>query len=372
MTQSKRIPTDYTGVFFREVKRLGGNGTERMYYVTIKENGKKIECKVGRQYRDAITPAKANLFRSEILSGKRPIPQEKRRQDAARPSITRLWEVYKDTLTNKHTLASDTTNYGHLDQFHGKVPEEIETLEIDRFQKKMEKAGYSGQTIHHVVGLLRRIIRFGAKKNLCDLPGRLVFNMPVLDNEKTENLTEEQLQRLLRALATDRDQMLANMMRLALATGMRRGALFGLKWTDIDHARGFILLRGENAKSGKTEIIPMNDAARAIIESHHRIDGSEYLFPGAHGGKRTDAKHFLARIRQTAGLPDDFRPLHGLRHVYASRLASSGVVDMYTLQRLLTHSSPQMTQRYSHLADEALMRAASVANGLFTDFGDSP
>ena len=41
----------------------------------------------------------------------------------------------------------------------------------------------------------------------------------------------------------------------------------------------------------------------------------------------------------------------GLRHVYASMLASSGQVDMYTLQKLLTHKSPAMTQRYAHLRD---------------------
>jgi site-specific recombinase XerD len=59
-----------------------------------------------------------------------------------------------------------------------------------------------------------------------------------------------------------------------------------------------------------------------------------------------------------------FRPLHGLRHVYASMLASSGKVDMYTLQKLLTHKSPQMTQRYAHLRDEALRRAADLAGEL--------
>jgi len=41
-------------------------------------------------------------------------------------------------------------------------------------------------------------------------------------------------------------------------------------------------------------------------------------------------------------------------------LASSGKVDMYTLQKLLTHKSPQRTQRYAHLHDDALKKAANV------------
>lgn len=47
--------------------------------------------------------------------------------------------------------------------------------------------------------------------------------------------------------------------------------------------------------------------------------------------------------------------------VYASMLASSGQVDMYALQKLLTHKSPVMTQRYAHLRDETLRKASNLA-----------
>ena len=45
-------------------------------------------------------------------------------------------------------------------------------------------------------------------------------------------------------------------------------------------------------------------------------------------------------------------------------LASSGSVDLYTLQKLLTHKSPQMTQRYAHLRDAALQKASGLAGDL--------
>ena len=66
------------------------------------------------------------------------------------------------------------------------------------------------------------------------------------------------------------------------------------------------------------------------------------------------------------GIPKDFKALHGLRHVYASMLASSGKVD-YTLQKLLTHKSPQMTQRYAHLRDEALRSASDLAGEIISE-----
>jgi len=50
-------------------------------------------------------------------------------------------------------------------------------------------------------------------------------------------------------------------------------------------------------------------------------------------------------------------------------LASSGQVDMYTLQKLLTHKSPLMTQRYAHLRDEALKKAASLAGKIVEKAG---
>ena len=72
-------------------------------------------------------------------------------------------------------------------------------------------------------------------------------------------------------------------------------------------------------------------------------------------------------IKRKAGLPDDFRPLHGLRHAFASGLASSGQVDLYTLQKLLTHKPPEMTQRYAHLRNETLKKALNLAGQIVAD-----
>ena len=116
-------------------------------------------------------------------------------------------------------------------------------------------------------------------------------------------------------------------------------------------------------KNGRTCHIPLTASVREILLQIPR-GASPYVFAGRCGGRRYDFRRAAQRVRDRAGLPGDFRPVHGLRHSYASFLASSGKVDLYTLQKLLTHSSPQMTQRYAHLADEALARAASVAEGM--------
>jgi len=121
--------------------------------------------------------------------------------------------------------------------------------------------------------------------------------------------------------------------------------------------RGFIAIK--NPKGGVSQKIPLNEQARAVLENHPRTAANVFVRPD--GEPFTDIRRRVNPIKEAAGIPADFRALHGLRHTYASMLASSGKVDLYTLQRLLTHKSPVMTQRYAHLRDETLKKASELA-----------
>jgi integrase len=365
---AKRIKTDYPGIFYRETKRIGGKGKEKVYYIVFKKDGKVIEEKVGRHYIDNMTPAKAAGIRAERIEGKRKSRKEIRAEKEAKRlaeknkwTIDKLWTEYKANKPNLKGLATDQSRYEIYIQQNlgGKEPKQLVPLDIDRLRIKLQKKKAPG-TVKNVLELLRRITNFGVKKHLCD---GLSFKieMPEVDNLKTEDLNESQLKKLLEAIDADHDIQAANFMLMALYTGMRRGELFNLKWDDIDFERGFIHILDPKGKVDQK--IPLNDAARHVLESHERTK-SPYVFPGRGGKKRVDIKKPVNRIKKAAGLPKAFRPLHGLRHVYASMLASSGEVDMYTLQKLLTHKSPQMTMRYAHLRDDALKKAADVAGNL--------
>ncbi len=141
--------------------------------------------------------------------------------------------------------------------------------------------------------------------------------------------------------------------------------MFKLTWEDIDFQRNFIRLR--EPKGGDDQTIPMNEFAKQPLLNRPRFKDSPYVFPGRQGKELTDINHALADIKSAAGLPKEFRALHGLGHVFASLLASSGQVDLYTLQKLLTHKSPIMTQRYAHLRDETLKRASALAGNLVNE-----
>lgn len=71
--------------------------------------------------------------------------------------------------------------------------------------------------MRHALGLIRRIIGYGVKLGLCGMPVSLVFEMPRVDNRKTENMTAEQLAAYLKALDEEADQDAAALLSLALA-----------------------------------------------------------------------------------------------------------------------------------------------------------
>mgnify|MGYP003590195245 CR=1 FL=1 len=363
----ERHKTQYPGVFYRLVERVGGKGFEKIYYAVWKEKGIVREAKIGSEYRDAMTPARASKIRGDFIEGERLTPVEKRAQADANMDVAGLWEAYSKTMTKKRSRQSASVDFGRMPpEIANKKPFELTTQMVAKWDQQMQEAGLAAQTRRLSLDLLGRLIKWGVKNGHCEPAVKLTITLPKLDNKKTEVLSDEQMSSLMKALDADHDQISANAVRVAALTGIRRSALLSLEWRDIDFQNGFVVLRGEAAKSGKTERIPMSSSVQAIFEelrdSPIRPDGP-LIWPTRGGTKRSGLpRDFVRRIRERADLPENFRFLHGLRHNFASRLASSGKVDLYTLQHLLTHESPEMTQRYAHLMDEAMRRAAGVVD----------
>lgn len=368
MAITKRIKTDYPGVFYIDGISPATGKPEKIFYIRYRRAGKLIEEKAGRQFIDDMTPARASRLRAERIEGKSLSRREKREARKAeekalanRWTFDRLWEEYKLHRPGLRGRVADQNRYlNHLKPtFGNKEPQELAPLDVDRLRLKLLKTRKPA-TVKNILELLRRLVNFGAKKRLCPTLS-FIIEMPRVNSLKTEDLTTDQLADLLKALEEEPNLQAANLMKMALFTGMRRGELFRLQWQDVDFDRGFIHIR--EPKGGQDQKIPLNSAARELLLGHLHT-GSPYVFPGRGGNQRTDITKQANRIKKAAGLPKDFRALHGLRHVYASMLASSGQVDLYTLQKLLTHKSPVMTMRYAHLQDEALRRASEVAGDL--------
>lgn len=360
---SRRVKTNYPGVYFIEGIK------ENIFYISYYKNGKRIEEKAGRQKTDAMTAARANQIRAQRSTGKQKSNKERRQaiEDAkkakdSRWTIKKLWDAYSEGRAKGKSLGTDKSRYEKYlkARFGNQEPKDIVSLDVNRLRIKLLKEK-SEQTVLHILNLLTWVVNYGVKNGLC--PG-LSFHIkkPTARNLVTEDLTPTQIKDLLTAIDADTHPQAGPMMKLALFSGMRRGEMFKLKWKHVDFERGFINIK--DPKGGQDQTIPLNDSARELLENHPRTQ-SPFVFPGLGGRQRVNIGQAVNEIKKNAGLPAKFRPLHGLRHVFASTLASSGQVDMYVLQKLLTHKGPAMTQRYAHLRDETLKTASQIAGDIF-------
>jgi integrase len=359
----------------------------------------------GRQrFEKAVIPgvrmsaAKADQLRQDRARGLS-IPNRERRavQKAEKEAVDsrwdfcRLFDAYLEAKGEYPRRVTDDGNFrAHLVAVVGKkTPGEITSFDIDRIKRDMKKprrvlipsrkpggkvrevlkGNCQPGTIAAALGFLVRLASFGVKRNLCE-GIKFRVEIPKVGTVKTEQMTDGQMTAYLKAAASCENRVIGAVLTFELLTGMRFGEVRKLSWDDVDLQRNVVHLR--DPKGGEDQFLPLNPVATDLLNQLPRDPGSPFVFQG---GKRKNKKTGLIeagpigsstaarygrKFAKAAGLPADFRPNHGLRHSYASALASSGEVDMYVLQKLLTHKSPQMTQRYAHLRDETLRRGADV------------
>jgi integrase len=374
-----------------------GKEQEKIYYVVYRDpKGDQHREKVGRQFRDRMTPAKAAGIREARIKGdelpnkeRREVKKAEKKAADARWDFSRLFEAYTTARGDYPRKVTDAGNYRvHLAPVVAKkTPAEITGFDVDRIKRDMKKPRQvtlpsrkpggkdrvvtKGEckpgTIAAALGFLVRLSSFAVKRNLTE-GIKFAVELPRDGSARIESMTPKQMTAYLAAAAACENKVIGAALRFELLTGVRLGEARDLIWDDLDFQRGTIHLR--EPKGGKDQFIPMTQAAADLLNELDRDPENLFVFQGVKDkkGKRKRSGRFgvstAARrgreFADAAGLPRSFRANHGLRHSYASALASSGEVDLYTLQKLMTHKSPTMTQRYAHLRDETLRRGADV------------
>ena len=172
----------------------------------------------------------------------------------------------------------------------------------------------------------------------------------------TRFLSAEEIGRLHRTLDRLVDerssrQQQADIIRLLLLTGCRKGEILKLKWSEVDGD----VLRLADTKTGPRTVW-LSRASSAIVLRQPRA-GSAYVFPSPANPARarSDTPRLWDRARKEAGI-EDVR-MHDLRHTVASQAVARGVA-LSTVARMLGHSDPKMTLRYAHVSDRDVEAAA--------------
>ena len=170
----------------------------------------------------------------------------------------------------------------------------------------------------------------------------------------TRFLSREEIARLHRVLdrqtrKSSRQQ--ADVIRLLLLTGCRKGEILRLRWSAVQDD---ILVLADSKTGPRT--VPLNTQARRILERQPR-GASSFVFPSPRDLARPRGPNLPLwyPVRREAGI-EDVR-LHDLRHTHASHAIMNGV-PVPVVSRLLGHSNVSMTLRYAHLGDRDVEAAA--------------
>jgi len=388
-------PTWITDAEVRNLKLyVGTSGIKAWYFYYRDKDGKKASKKLGSC--DSLTVAQARDMARDV--GGRIIRGENVKKEKPIPKITYgefLQKFYEPWVVTQRKRGLDTMKAikAAFGFFMKKPLEDLSSLEIEQWRTKRTNEGRKAATINRQLAALQASINWGVKHDIIkENPLTRLERLREHDSDtKIRYLTDEERARLMNTLdareteiragrkrhnewALERgyEQMpelngeyadyLKPMVLLSLYTGIRRGNLFSLLWSDVDFNSSTITLRAAVSKSNKAQDLPINSVAVKVLSAWRsqskNIADNALIFPSPRGGDKFDnCKKAWAALLNDAQI-ENFR-WHDMRHDYASQLVMRGV-DLNTVRELMGHASLTMTLRYAHLAPKSKLRASEI------------
>lgn len=328
------------------------NGNYYIYY--RKEDGKKtrVSCRTTKK-KEAIRFL--SNFQNEL----------KNRKPSNTITLGELYKRYLMAIDTSHSIGS----YRHskmclknLIEFVGEDVniDEITKEQVEKFIFSIYKRAKHSASLHlrHLKAVFNKAIDWGylGKNPFKGIKLRIPTNNPIF-------ITKEELQLIVEK---ESNPILKQIYLFAFYTGMRRGEIVNLEWSDIDMDNKLIKVRNKNGfttKSKKERIIPIGEIICGILckLKQDRNDKQDYVFAkDNHKFNPTYVCRAFKKCIRLAKLNDDIH-FHTLRHSFASYLASKGV-SLYIIQQLLGHSNFSTTQKYSHLKNDDLVKAINLFN----------
>lgn len=318
----------------------------------------------------------ADRREAEALLSKWRLEAHNSRHWQAEPSRTfdELMLAYLETVSSRKRRGDrDITSLKRLTPFFtGRELGGLKPSDVRAYIDERRGDGVEPGTINREVGLLSSAINYARREWDWNIPNPAQGRRLREPEGRLRWLTRAEADALVRAaVAEPQAPHLADFLRLALHTGMRRSELLGLEWRRIDLQAGLIYLEADHTKAGRRRYIPINSVARQAIIGRKRFQvqhcpESLWVFSDRDGRPILSVKRSFATACRKAGI-EDFR-IHDLRHTCAAWLVSAGV-PLTAVRDLLGHSTIRMTERYAHLAPENVRAAVALLEATASRFG---
>lgn len=247
----------------------------------------------------------------------------------------------------------------HLRPKWGKVPiNQIKPQAIALWLAELRDSGLAPATVEKIRVTFHRSFELAAK---WQIPGAetnpvKAVARPKFNNKKERYLSAEEVVRLVAACEKSVNPQLKPIVQLSLLCGFRKRELLDARWDNVDLNRKSWHI--PDSKTGKARYVPLSQAAIDVIEKLPRWEGCPWLLPNPGTLKPfVSIKRAWMTAREEAGLPD--LRIHDLRHSAASFMINAGT-DLYAVGKVLGHADYQSTMRYSHLANDTLMKAVEA------------
>jgi integrase len=284
-----------------------------------------------------------------------------KREAAANPGSWTLKKAYDTTLEmrwrdTKNEVKAARNARDAVSFFGGdRTLDSIQVGDIDEFVKHLRKKGNSSGTINRKLASLSAMFTDAEERGGCIKKPRLIRQPE--PTHRIRYLTQEEEQLLASLMIQWKQAPVLEAITVLLDTGMRVGELLALQVKDVDLRENIISIwqnKGDLPRS-----VPMTTRVRDIVSGRCAASRGLVFF----NLTRETLRYYWDRARSAMGLDDDdqFVP-HALRHTCATRLVQSGV-SLYVVQKILGHSSIQVTEKYAHLSQRELRDAINVLQG---------
>lgn len=337
----------------------------RAFVLNYRAGGRERRITIGQHPAWSVKAARdeAKRLRRIVDAGGDPLAEEQAEREA--PTVADLCARYAEHhLPKKRSAKDDRAMLENdiLPRLRWAKVRDVRFTDIDKLHREISKRApiRANRVVALVSKMFALAIRWEWRQ---DNPARGIERNP--EHKRERYLSGEEMTRLTAALADHRDQQAANIVRVLLLTGARRGEVFAMRWADLDLEAGVWVKPSAHTKQKKAHRVPLSAPARQLLVSIPQT--SEYVFPGRYSGRRIEIHGNWREICAAAKL-EGLR-VHDLRHSYASILASAGL-SLPVIGALLGHTQAQTTARYAHLFDDPLRAATERVGAIVAPAGD--